>query len=92
MPKLKLDWSKWKIIRAKILERDNYQCQYCKVTMEQLAKIKGRTDRLLLVHHIFNMGGDNEENLVTLCYKGHYSAGILGSKVSEAMLRRRGCR
>jgi len=89
MPKPKPDWNKWEKIRTKILERDKYQCQYCKVTLKELAKRKGRTDRLLLVRHIINCGGDEEENLVTLCYSCHYLAAILASDVSDAMLRRR---
>jgi len=83
------NWKKWERIRTKILERDNYQCQYCKTTIKELAERYHRKQRLLLVHHIINLGSDEEENLVTLCYSCHYLAAILGSDVSEAMLRRR---
>jgi len=92
MGKPRVNWDRWKKIRVKILERDKYQCQFCKVTIEELAKRYGRMDRLLLVHHIFNMGSDTEENLVTLCYSCHYRAAFLGGDVSEAMLKRRNYR
>jgi len=88
MPKPRKYWdNKWKKIRVKILERDNYTCQYCKVTMKELAERYGRTDRLLLVHHIMG-DSDEAENLATLCYTCHYLAGLLASDASDAMLKR----
>lgn len=52
--------------KAKILNRDNYICQYCKGK---------KKDSKLEVHHIIyhsNGGSDEEENLVTLCHSCHY--------------------
>ena len=63
------NWKKWKPIRDKILERDNYQCQFCQATFEQLKDKYHRETRLLIVHHIipehFSNDKVNEEsNLV----------------------------
>jgi len=52
-------------VKAYILDRDNYTCQNCK------GKSK---DSRLHVHHIIfrsNNGGDEPENLITLCKKCH---------------------
>jgi len=52
-------------MKAYILSRDNYTCQYCK------GKSK---DSRLHVHHIVfrsNGGSDNEDNLITLCETCH---------------------
>lgn len=51
--------------KAYVLNRDNYNCQYCK------GKAK---DSKLEVHHIIfrrNGGSDEESNLITLCKKCH---------------------
>ena len=84
------NWKKWRKIRVKILERDKYQCQYCKVTQEDLAKRYGRKQRLLIVHHIepehLSDNKINEkENLVTLCYTCHYNAATIGSDIYNVL-------
>ena len=51
--------------KARVLNRDGYQCQYCKT------KKKGTR---LEVHHIIyrsHNGSDEAENLITLCHKCH---------------------
>ncbi len=51
--------------KAKVLNRDNYICQYCKGK---------KKDSKLEVHHIIyrsNGGSDDEDNLVTLCHTCH---------------------
>mgnify|MGYP002760721558 FL=1 len=62
----------WAQIRKKALERDEYECQYCGVE-EPVA--------MLEVHHIIPVrldGGDELENLVTLCQRCHNSLHKLG--------------
>lgn len=51
--------------KARILNRDNYTCQYCKGK---------RKDSKFEVHHIVfrcNGGSDEEDNLITLCHTCH---------------------
>jgi 5-methylcytosine-specific restriction endonuclease McrA len=51
--------------KAKVLNRDNYICQYCKGK---------KKDSKLEVHHIIyrsNGGSDEEDNLITLCHTCH---------------------
>lgn len=51
--------------KAKVLNRDNYICQYCKGK---------KKDSKLEVHHIIyrsNGGSDEEDNLITLCNTCH---------------------
>lgn len=51
--------------KAKVLNRDNYICQYCKGK---------KKDSKLEVHHIIYRskgGSDEEENLITLCHTCH---------------------
>ena len=51
--------------KEKVLNRDNYTCQYCKGK---------KKDSKLEVHHIIfrsNGGSDEEENLITLCHTCH---------------------
>lgn len=84
------NWKKWKPIRDKILERDNYTCQYsgCRKTLKQLQVKYRRKTRLLIVHHIKpeHLGGINEpENLATLCYTCHYRAAVIGSPVHKEL-------
>ena len=87
----------WDKIRAFILERDHNQCWYCKITQAELAELYGRITRLLLVHHIkprhFFAPSDDKvdegSNLVTLCHKCHYKAGIVGSDVYVKLKRKR---
>lgn len=52
--------------KAKVLNRDNYICQYCKGK---------KKDSKLEVHHIIyrcNGGSDEAENLITLCSSCHF--------------------
>lgn len=56
--------------KAKVLNRDNYICQYCKGK---------KKDSKLEVHHIIyrsNGGSDEEDNLITLCHTCHKSVHI----------------
>lgn len=51
--------------KAKVLNRDNYTCQYCK---------NKHKDKRLEVHHIIfrsQGGSDEENNLITLCHTCH---------------------
>lgn len=52
--------------KAKVLNRDNYICQYCKG--------KKKESKLEIHHIIFRSkgGSDDEDNLITLCSKCHY--------------------
>lgn len=80
------NWKKWKLIRDKILVRDNYQCQFCKLTLEQLKICYGRFERLLIVHHIDGNDQNNQpENLVTLCYTCHYYSAFVDSPVHKEL-------
>jgi len=80
------NWKKWKPIRDKILVRDNYQCQFCKLTLEQLKICYGRFERLLIVHHIDGNDQNNQpENLVTLCYTCHYCSAFVDSPVYKEL-------
>ncbi len=51
--------------KARVLNRDNYTCQYCKG--------KKKCDRLEVHHIVFrsNGGSDEEDNLITLCSSCH---------------------
>ena len=58
---------KWRKLRERILRRDGYMCQQC-----------GQTEGQLHIDHIIPrrlQGGDNEENLRTLCQKCNLSKG-----------------
>jgi ribosomal protein S27AE len=51
-------------IRKKILERDNYECKHCGLSVKLIEK--------LLVHHIDrNPLNNNPSNLITLCENCH---------------------
>lgn len=52
--------------KAKVLNRDNYICQYCKG--------KKKESKLEVHHIVFRSrgGSDMEDNLITLCSKCHY--------------------
>ncbi len=69
-PRLRLDPESYRHLRQQVLERDGWRCQHC-----------GRSADLQ-VHHIHprsRLGGDGEENLVTLCVQCHellHSGGI----------------
>jgi 5-methylcytosine-specific restriction endonuclease McrA len=61
-PRLRLDPDSYRKLRAEVLERDGWRCQYC-----------GSSDRLE-VHHIRSrslLGDDTNENLITLCVDCH---------------------
>ena len=80
------NWKKWKPIRDKILIRDDYQCQFCKLTLDQLKVCYGRFERLLIVHHIDGNDQNNQpENLVTLCYTCHYYSSFVDSPVHKEL-------
>jgi hypothetical protein len=50
--------AEWKVIRQKILHRDNHTCQYCGF----------RSDKYMIVDHISADPGDNSDgNLQTIC-------------------------
>jgi 5-methylcytosine-specific restriction endonuclease McrA len=56
-------------LRKKILERDNFTCQKC--------KLEDKTGKVLEVHHINLLvkdGKDEFENLITLCKDCHHFA------------------
>lgn len=56
----------WKLTREKVLERDHYFCQDC--------RIKPKHNSQLQVHHLKRriMGGtDDLDNLITLCFSCH---------------------
>lgn len=57
------DWNK--SLREAIRQRDNYQCQVCKIPQEQL-------ERQLAVHHIdYNKKNCHPNNLISLCCSCH---------------------
>ena len=61
-PRLKLDPTKYAIVRARVLERDGWRCQECG-SMESLE-----------VHHMKPrslLGDDVMHNLITLCVSCH---------------------
>lgn len=62
----------WQEIRAVVLKEDNYTCQRCG---------KNNPGYWLTIHHVTPRaigGGDNVENLITLCNKCHDEVEILG--------------
>ena len=61
-PGLRLSADSYRKLRAEVLERDGWRCQYC-----------GSLDRLE-VHHLRwrgRLGDDTDENLITLCANCH---------------------
>lgn len=57
------------ILRKKVLERDNFTCQKC--------KIQDKTAKSLEVHHLIPItfdGKDEINNLITLCSDCHHFA------------------
>ncbi len=52
---------KWNILRRKVLNRDNYTCQFC------------NSKKDLIVHHITynNLFNETLNDLITICYKCH---------------------
>lgn len=56
----------WRVIRQRILARDNYTCQYC------------GADNANTVDHVIPRrlgGGDDEGNLLTACSRCNYAKG-----------------
>lgn len=57
-----------------VLDRDNWECQYCGMIQEQCMALFGRS---LTIHHIDGNGRDSDNpnsdlnNLVTLCFRCH---------------------
>jgi 5-methylcytosine-specific restriction endonuclease McrA len=61
-PRLRLDAKSYQLLRESVLHRDNWRCQACGSTAG------------LEVHHIeprARLGGDVEQNLITLCASCH---------------------
>jgi 5-methylcytosine-specific restriction endonuclease McrA len=61
-PRLRLDATSYRELHRQVLERDGWRCQMC-----------GSLQRLQ-VHHLklrSRAGGDEEQNLITLCAKCH---------------------
>jgi 5-methylcytosine-specific restriction endonuclease McrA len=63
-PRFRLDTESYRRLRQLVLKRDHWRCQFC-------GCIAG-----LEVHHVIprgRLGGDYEENLITLCGHCHLS-------------------
>ena len=61
-PRLKLDSTSYRDLHRQVLERDGWRCQNC-ASMQNLQ-----------VHHLTfrsQSGGDEEQNLITLCAACH---------------------
>jgi 5-methylcytosine-specific restriction endonuclease McrA len=61
-PRLRLDSDSYRILHRQVLERDGWRCQVCG-SMQNLQ-----------VHHLkfrSHSGGDEEQNLITLCAECH---------------------
>jgi 5-methylcytosine-specific restriction endonuclease McrA len=61
-PRLRLDSDSYRKLHRRVLERDGWRCQFCG-SMKQLQ-----------VHHLqfrSQSGGDEEQNLITLCSGCH---------------------
>ena len=61
-PRLRLDVESYRELHRQVLERDGWRCQLCG-SMQNLQ-----------VHHLkfrSHSGGDQEQNLITLCAKCH---------------------
>jgi 5-methylcytosine-specific restriction endonuclease McrA len=61
-PRLRLDSTSYGKLHRQVLERDGWHCQFCG-SMQQLQ-----------VHHLklrSQSGGDEEQNLITLCAECH---------------------
>lgn len=64
-PRLRLDADAYRELHRRILERDDWRCQVC------------GNMRNLQVHHLklrSRSGGDEEQNLITLCAECHEQA------------------
>lgn len=64
MPKRRQPIEIWRVTRQKVLERDDYQCQRCKIAV---------TEETAHIDHIKSgkLGGNEMRNLRTLCRKCH---------------------
>ena len=61
-PRIRLDANNYRNLHRQVLERDNWRCQTC-CSMQHLQ-----------VHHLkfrSQSGGDEEQNLITLCAECH---------------------
>lgn len=64
-PRTELDPNAYEQLRRQVFERDNWRCQNCGVSQN------------LQVHHRqlrSHLGGDSEDNLITLCCHCHTAA------------------
>jgi hypothetical protein len=68
----------WLTISHECYKRDNYTCQHCGRTREQLEQVRKaepcNTDHIMNCHHIkpIKQGGNNQlDNLISLCGKCH---------------------
>ena len=61
-PRVRLSREDYRLLHRQVLERDGWRCQIC-----------GRSERLQVHHQKFRSqsGGDEEQNLVTLCADCH---------------------
>lgn len=70
-------WSKWKTIRAAVLEIDKKECQRCKAkgkyskatTVHHVNYIKKHPDKALDIWYTFR--GQKKRNLISLCHDCH---------------------
>lgn len=63
----------WNEIRAEIIKRDRYTCFRCEEVARRMSDLS--------VHHLIPRaegGGENEENLITLCHACHNEVEVLG--------------
>lgn len=63
---------KWQRKRIDILQRDNYECQWCK----QQGKVVSKYDTTLIVHHVTELKDRpdlkmEDSNLITVCFNCH---------------------
>lgn len=71
----RLDRSDWRRRRIEVYQRDGYECQECGCKCLNTADSKLHPKRKIQAHHIIsrrNGGGDELENLVTLCMSCHH--------------------
>lgn len=69
-----LDSADWRRIRQLVYARDNYTCQECGIATMNFRDSRSNPSRRVQAHHIIPRrygGGDELENLVTLCAKCH---------------------
>lgn len=61
-------------LKRKVWERDGYRCQECGVAVASKNGCKPQT------HHLNPRGGDDPENLITLCWTCHATKNSLGHR------------